>query len=734
MVFRRFRRITFLFSLLIYCASAFADDPGITKVRLIQESDTSYIFELDISSQYLWTIAPPILPDGFRISDPDMVDQSGWITVKARITSSGSTLSPADELILPWERAGVDITVQWKDGSIYKGLFNRTLEGIHVPLSELMPVAKTNREVLRENFLAGIRHLPYKLIHPLLILVLLWAFPSNRVFSYLFMMTLGQLFALLPAELGLPAFELLFVELLFLLLIFLLIMSTTYKIRFRYLGMLLFLAGILHTLSLTGELPLEELEPQQRIQALFAFNIALDLGHYLFALLLLGCLPLIRGLQHRPFWPSVILGSLAIFLALLVSSGPIQSGSTQVLENKDRAVAFTYQRFAPQNSLSARQAQRGKGMMTTPVMVFLSIEPFEVRQEILVAASELRGFSSMKLEGNNIIPIESQEQLKKDLQAVLSSNNALYINDGTVQAAETTTSFVTLGRGGVATRETPLDENLDEAILGTTLIYQVQSLPDSIKLDWGFYPDSLSLIEASAVDPHGAFTTMLSPGTKTLKWRNRLEGYRVPAITAILNVKPARPLISFILWLCLFFLAVSVLLRKRSLHLRLWIMALLVLSFICYPFLRFQVDLPFLPGAKPSVERAGTILNDLLSNTYRAFDRRNESDVYDLLAISVYGEQLSRIYMQNRQAMALENRGGARANVDEVKIGEIQDLKRLKEMGYMADTRWTVRGSVNHFGHTHYRQNQYRALISFGVVGDSWKIHNIEILDTRRLY
>jgi len=279
-----------------------------------------------------------------------------------------------------------------------------------------------------------------------------------------------------------------------------------------------------------------------------------------------------------------------------------------------------------------------------------------------------------------------------------------------------------------------VDENLDEAILGTTLIYQVQSLPDSIVLDWGFYPDSIPLIEASAVDPHGAFTTMLSPGTKTLKWKNRLEGYRVPAITAILNEKPARPLISFILWLFLFILGVSLFLSKRKLHPRLWIMTLLVLSFICYPFLRFRVDLPFLPVAKPSVERAGTILNDLLSNTYRAFDRRNESDVYDLLAISVYGEQLSQIYMQNRQAMALENRGGARAKVDEVKIGEIQDLKRMKEMGYMADTRWTVRGSVNHFGHTHYRQNQYRALISFGVVGDSWKIHNIEILDTRRLY
>jgi hypothetical protein len=72
--------------------------------------------------------------------------------------------------------------------------------------------------------------------------------------------------------------------------------------------------------------------------------------------------------------------------------------------------------------------------------------------------------------------------------------------------------------------------------------------------------------------------------------------------------------------------------------------------------------------------------------------------------------------------------------VDDVNIQELTDIKRSKDHGYVADTRWTVRGSVNHFGHTHYRQNQYRALVTFVIDQDSWKINNIEILDTRRLF
>jgi hypothetical protein len=511
-------------------------------------------------------------------------------------------------------------------------------------------------------------------------------------------------------------------------------LSMAYKIRFRFLGLLLYLAGVLHALSVAGELPVQEMEALQRVQALFAFNMAVDLGHYVMALLLLWPAQLINKYLLQGNLPSIITGSLAVFLLLLIFIGHMASGNIQVLSMETRPVSFTYKNYAPQSNLTARPLQRGKGMMNTPVMVYLSVEPHEVRQEILVQASEIPAYKSIRDEDDLIIPVESQEELKKELQETLKSSNSLYVEDGLVQPVEINTSFVRMSRGGVLSRETPMDEYLDEAILGITFIYEVESLPDSIELHWNFYPGSIPHIEASAVDPHGAFTTMLSSETNTLKWRNRLSGFRVPAITAITLEKEAWPMISVLLWVLLLILVFRLALYRKELLIRNWMTALLVMSLLIYPFFRIKVDLPFLPKGKPSTEHAGTILNNLLSNTYRAFDRRNESDVYDLLAISVSGDQLTQIYIQNRQAMALENRGGARAKVDEVNIRDLRDLKRLDEQIYVADTRWTVRGSVNHFGHTHYRKNQYRALVSFGIDGDSWKIYNIDVLDTRRLF
>ena len=261
--------------LIIISSTVFADDPGITKVRLIQETDTSYILEVDISQSILWTIKAPILPGRFKISDPEYKNQSGWITLKALISTSEEPFSQKDEIILPWLRNGVDITVQWKDGKTYKGLFRRTLNGIHIPLKELMPVHKTTAEVIQEGFSLGVKHLPFKLVHLLLIIVLVWAFPSFIVLRYLLAITLGQMLAMILVELGVSGFDLLFGDLLFILIIFLVSYSVIYKIKFSYLSFLLFTAGAIHGISYVQEISIIELPPIQRIQSLFAFNFNL---------------------------------------------------------------------------------------------------------------------------------------------------------------------------------------------------------------------------------------------------------------------------------------------------------------------------------------------------------------------------------------------------------------------------------------------------------------------------
>ena len=119
-------------------------------------------------------------------------------------------------------------------------------------------------------------------------------------------------------------------------------------------------------------------------------------------------------------------------------------------------------------------------------------------------------------------------------------------------------------------------------------------------------------------------------------------------------------------------------------------------------------------------------MHQLLVNIYRAFDYRTEEAIYDRLAISATGDQLALIYLQHRSAMEIENRGGARASVDDVEILEIDDI-RPWEGGLSLRASWMVSGSVNHFGHIHYRKNQYKALIQLASQDGALKIKEIEV-------
>ena len=159
--------------------AALADDVGITKARLIQKSAKSYLVEADVNRALVWAVKAPIFPDRFRVSELEFINQSGWIVVQATATTEGAPLTAKDEILLPWMRNGVALTVQWQDGTIRQGLFLRSLEGIHVPLRLLLETSQTLPEVCGQHFKVGVQHFFFKGIHLLLVAALCLVFPAR---------------------------------------------------------------------------------------------------------------------------------------------------------------------------------------------------------------------------------------------------------------------------------------------------------------------------------------------------------------------------------------------------------------------------------------------------------------------------------------------------------------------------------------------------------------------------
>ena len=159
---------------------------------------------------------------------------------------------------------------------------------------------------------------------------------------------------------------------------------------------------------------------------------------------------------------------------------------------------------------------------------------------------------------------------------------------------------------------------------------------------------------------------------------------------------------------------------------------LLALGLLVGPVVQTAVALPGSAGRTPSERQARRILAGLLPNIYRALEYREEGAIYDRLAVSVTGETLTDVYLEHSRALELEERGGAQARVEAVEVLEAADVESRGD-GFAVRSMWTVGGMVTHFGHRHFRQNRYDAVIEIVPVDEVWRIRSIEVLDQERV-
>ena len=177
--------------------------------------------------------------------------------------------------------------------------------------------------------------------------------------------------------------------------------------------------------------------------------------------------------------------------------------------------------------------------------------------------------------------------------------------------------------------------------------------------------------------------------------------------------------------------------RRRNRSVAAPIMAVLVLiaaAAVVYPFARLTVARPAALSPELAPEQARDLLQVLLKNVYRAFDFRDEEDVYDKLAISVRGELLADIYLQNRRSFAIQQAGGAQAKIKSIEIQEaVAERLDNRPLAYAIRGRWTAQGTVGHWGHVHMRRNRYEAIVTVAADNDAWKIVNLDMLEEQRI-
>jgi hypothetical protein len=373
-----------------------------------------------------------------------------------------------------------------------------------------------------------------------------------------------------------------------------------------------------------------------------------------------------------------------------------------------------------------------------PIQSFLAIEPYEVRHEVLLRLADVVDRLPSKGDGlavEGFVEIEVQEEVGRRLADLVLELTAVEVDGEVAEPIVDRFAFMTVGPRGVLPRATPEPEAVDEAMVGVTIAYPTPGMPEAVTLTWTTFEGSDTAIPATVTDPEASISAELSRDAPAVRWENTLAEDPIPTVAGI-EVEPPKlplPLASLVLLGVVLLLGVAALRGRRPATSFALSRVTLALAVIAVPVADVSLTLPPSIRSVPTEAQARQILAGVLPNVYRAFELRDEAAAYDRLAVSVTGPTLTEVYLEHRRALEMEERGGARARVEAVEVLEVGEVEPADDGGFTAEAGWKVGGTVTHFGHRHFRQNRYDALVHLVPDEGVWKVRSIEILEEERL-
>ena len=164
--------ISLLFVLFTDISCVHAHTLGVDKADLTEMADGSYHIVSHVPQNLAYLITTPVLPERcFFNGNPRGV--LGFYEVRLIFTCK-TPLTARDEIVLPWNREGVMLTVAWQDAEAITRFTRREGTSIRIDLGEYLARSGSVWDGAERYTILGIEHILVGLDHLLFVLALLF--------------------------------------------------------------------------------------------------------------------------------------------------------------------------------------------------------------------------------------------------------------------------------------------------------------------------------------------------------------------------------------------------------------------------------------------------------------------------------------------------------------------------------------------------------------------------------
>lgn len=331
-----------------------------------------------------------------------------------------------------------------------------------------------------------------------------------------------------------------------------------------------------------------------------------------------------------------------------------------------------------------------------PLMLYLYVEPRQVRLESLMRVSDIIEMTEFSTEDSHADKTklslkDKHQRLLEHLINYYSDRSVLQI-DGVSHKQDTIRiEFLSATLTGLKVIEdsTTIDES--SLLVGVSQQIFIESLPQKIDSRWHYFNPRVDRIPYIATDPVGPLQGLITKDDPEFSWQNFLKKYKEPVIQAVVIDTG------------------------------------------------FNINIPYIGKKRiisqlPDEQQALSIVNSVLENVRVAYIEKKPVNLSRELCKATSAKKTDLIQQELAKLFAPKVTGGA---VGAVKAFNDMRIVNVRELANTDGFSATIAGSANisakHWGHVDLRQIEFQILLDLIEVNNQWKLSDLTVIDLKEV-
>ncbi|MFO0941270.1 MAG: hypothetical protein U0930_10925 [Pirellulales bacterium] len=370
--------------------------------------------------------------------------------------------------------------------------------------------------------------------------------------------------------------------------------------------------------------------------------------------------------------------ALPSIMDLYITRNEIFEESAQIAFNRPHTIKIDWQRnpegkkqtLAELRKLRKDQLKDRLGIGSySGLYSFLYINRFEVRHEILIPVTTMEQFLPVPRTAPEFLEVEEQAACRPAIEQFFKTHGKVTIDDQVIEPKVQRVSFFSVDIADFALNADPRKIGVHQGRVGVMISYPSKKVPKKVDVQWDTFSEYAPFIDMTLLIGNQApDRTYFYPNQTNFQWTGELIGPSVQPVQVTGK----------------------------------------------------------LADEKTRIE----VTTNVLGNIYRAFDFRDDEQVYDSLATSVQGDLLRELYLRVKKSLIVAEQGGDLSYMTKI---EVTESKLNPKLADTFKTTWTVTSVSEHWGHIHTRTTQYQADLKLVEQAGQWKLAKFQLLDEQRI-